>query len=141
MLAFLGGVVFNIANILMVAAIAISGLAVAFPIGIGLALVVGVLLNHIISPRGNPLLLFGGVALVALAIIVDAIAYRRARVTAPCPDCTASGQKCDDHACDLDLIAAYQQTAIAAILDVPSRIDASQPGGSPLAAPTPSPPS
>jgi glucose uptake protein len=79
--ALLGGAVFNVANLLLVAAIEIAGLAVAFPIGIGLALVVGVLLNHIISPRGNPLLLFGGVALVALAIIVDAIAYRRRETT------------------------------------------------------------
>jgi hypothetical protein len=70
-----------------------------------------------------------------LQALQDAIAYRRARVTAPCPDCTASGHRCDDHACDLDLIADYQQTAMATLRDVPSRIDASQPGGSPLAAP------
>jgi hypothetical protein len=70
-----------------------------------------------------------------LQALEDAIAYRRARVTAPCPECTAIGHRCDDHACDLDLIADYQQTAMAAILDVPSRIDASQPGDSPLAAP------
>jgi glucose uptake protein len=75
--AMLGGVVFNIANLLLVAAIEIAGLAVAFPIGIGLALVVGVLLNYFVSPMGNPLLLFGGVLLVVLAIIVDALAYRR----------------------------------------------------------------
>ncbi len=70
-----------------------------------------------------------------LQALEDAIAYRQARVTAPCPDCTASGHRCDDHACDLNLIDAYQQTAMAAIRDVPSRIDASQPGDSPLAAP------
>jgi glucose uptake protein len=75
--ALLGGVVFNIANLLLVAAIDIAGLAVAFPIGIGLALVVGVLLNYFISPQGSPSLLFGGVLLVVLAIIVDALAYRR----------------------------------------------------------------
>ena len=68
--ALLGGAVFNVANLLLVAAIEIAGLAVAFPIGIGLALVVGVLLNYIISPQGNPLLLFGGVLFVALAIII-----------------------------------------------------------------------
>jgi len=39
--------------------------------------VVGVLLNYFISPQGSPLLLFGGVFLVVLAIIVDALAYRR----------------------------------------------------------------
>lgn len=75
--ALLGGAVFNVANLLLVAAIDIAGLAVAFPIGIGLALVVGVLLNYAISPQGNPLLLFGGVTFVVIAIAVDALAYRR----------------------------------------------------------------
>jgi glucose uptake protein len=74
--ALAGGAVFNIANLLLVAAIEIAGLAVAFPIGIGLALVVGVLLNYVLQPKGNPLLLFGGVALVMLAIVFDAMAYR-----------------------------------------------------------------
>jgi glucose uptake protein len=73
LLAFLGGVVFNIANILLVAAIAIAGLAVAFPIGIGLALVIGSVLNYIITPKGNPLLLFGGICLVCVAIVLDAL--------------------------------------------------------------------
>ena len=77
LLAFLGGIVFNIANILVVAAIAIAGMAVAFPIGIGLALVIGSVLNYIITPKGNPLMLFGGIALVCLAILLDALAYRR----------------------------------------------------------------
>src|SRR6266851_5433432 len=57
-----------------------------------------------------------------LQALEDAIAYRRARVTAPCPDCTASGQTCDDHACDLNLIAAYQKTAIATIQGISSQI-------------------
>jgi len=75
--ALLGGVIFNIANLLLVAAIDIAGMAVAFPVGIGLALLVGVLLNFLITPKGNPLLLFGGVVLVVLAIVLNAIAYRR----------------------------------------------------------------
>jgi len=75
--AFLGGIVFNIANILIVGAIAIAGLAVAFPVGIGLALVIGSVLNYLITPKGNPLLLFGGVALVCVAIVLDAMAFRR----------------------------------------------------------------
>ncbi len=70
------GVVFNVANLLLVAAIEIAGLAVAFPVGIGLALVVGSLLNFLLSPKGSAFLLFGGVALVLLAIILDAAAYR-----------------------------------------------------------------
>lgn len=75
--AFMGGVIFNLANILLVAAIDIAGMAVAFPLGIGLALVVGVITNYIATPLGNPVVLFLGVAGVALAIILDAIAYKR----------------------------------------------------------------
>jgi glucose uptake protein len=75
--AFAGGVVFNMANILIVAAIAIAGLAVAFPIGIGLALVIGSVLNYVITPKGNPMMLFGGISLVCVAIVLDALAYRR----------------------------------------------------------------
>ncbi len=75
--AFLVGVVFNIANILLVAAIDIAGMAVAFPIGIGLALVIGVVTNYWQKPEGNPVVLFLGVGLVAAAIVVDALAYRR----------------------------------------------------------------
>jgi len=77
--AFLGGVVFNAANLLLVAAIAIAGMSVAFPIGIGLALVLGVLINFAARPEesGNPVFLFVGVALVTVAIILNAIAYRQ----------------------------------------------------------------
>ncbi|MGF1587199.1 MAG: GRP family sugar transporter [Bacteroidales bacterium] len=75
--AFLGGVVFNIANLLLVAAIAIAGMAVAFPIGIGLALALGVIVNYIATPLGNPLILFIGVAFVIAAIVLDAMAYRK----------------------------------------------------------------
>jgi glucose uptake protein len=74
--ALAAGAIFNVANLLLVAAIDIAGLAVAFPIGIGLALVVGAISSYIISPKGNPLLLFGGIALVVAAIVFDAIAYR-----------------------------------------------------------------
>jgi glucose uptake protein len=75
-MALIGGAVFNIANLLLVAAIDIAGLAVAFPIGIGLALVVGAVSNYVINPAGNPLLLFGGIVLVVGAIVMDAFAYR-----------------------------------------------------------------
>jgi glucose uptake protein len=75
--AMLGGVIFNIANILLVAAIDIAGMAVAFPIGIGLALVIGVVTTYRVDPSGNPVLLFTGVACVAAAIVLDALAYRR----------------------------------------------------------------
>ena len=75
--ALFGGAVFNLANILLVAAIEVAGMAVAFPVGIGLALVLGVILNYVAVPVGNPALLGIGVALVTLAIILDALAYRR----------------------------------------------------------------
>ena len=75
--ALLGGVIFNLSNILLVAAIDIAGMAVAFPIGVGLALAIGVITNYIATPLGNPVLLFLGVAGVVVAIIVDALAYKR----------------------------------------------------------------
>jgi len=75
--ALLGGIIFNLANILLVAAIAIAGMSVAFPVGIGIALVLGVLVNYFDKPEGNALLLFGGVALIALAILLNAAAYRK----------------------------------------------------------------
>ena len=75
--AVCGGVVFNVANLLLVAAIDVAGLAVAFPVGIGLALIVGAVTSYMVRPSGNPLLLFGGVALVTVAIVLDALAYRQ----------------------------------------------------------------
>src|SRR5258705_7465618 len=75
--AMMGGVIFNLANILLVAAIAIAGMSVAFPVGIGIALVLGVLVNYIDKPEGNALLLFGGVVLITVAILVNASAYRK----------------------------------------------------------------
>ena len=82
---FCGGIVFNLANMLLVGAIALAGMAVAFPVGIGLALAIGVVLNYILDPQGNPILLFAGLALVICAVIVDAFAHRardRAAVSA-----------------------------------------------------------
>jgi glucose uptake protein len=75
-LALAGGAIFNVANLLLVAAIEIAGLAVAFPVGIGVALVVGAVSSYVIAPAGNPVLLFGGIAVVIVAIILDAAAYR-----------------------------------------------------------------
>ena len=68
--------IFNLGNLLLVAAISVAGMAVAFPLGAGLALVIGAVLNYIVSPAGNPLLLFGGILLVCAAIAANAMAYR-----------------------------------------------------------------
>ncbi len=75
--ALLGGVIFNAANILLVAAISIAGMAVAFPVGIGIALVLGVVVNYMDSPVGNAAALFAGVALIVVAILLNATAYRK----------------------------------------------------------------
>ncbi len=74
--ALAGGIIFNIANLLLVASIDIAGMAVAFPVGIGLALIIGVVVNYYWTPIGDPILLFAGVLCVVLAIILDARAYR-----------------------------------------------------------------
>jgi glucose uptake protein len=76
--AFFGGVVFNLANILLTAAIAGAGMSVAFPIGIGIALVLGVVLNYFLINKGDPAKLFLGVAFVTLAIVLNAFAYGKA---------------------------------------------------------------
>jgi len=74
--AFAGGAIFSIGNILLVAAISVAGMSVAFPVGAGLALVLGSCLNYFVSPTGNPVLIFGGIVLVCAAIGLDALAYR-----------------------------------------------------------------
>lgn len=75
--AFLGGVIFNLSNILLVAAIDIAGMAVAFPVGVGLALVLGVITTYLSTKVGNVPMLGLGVAAVMVAIILDALAYKR----------------------------------------------------------------
>lgn len=80
--AFLGGIIFNAANILFSAAIAIAGMAVAFPIAIGLALVLGVLINYVGEQKGDPVLIFAGVLLVVIAIVLNALAYRKSAAQA-----------------------------------------------------------
>lgn len=70
----LGGVIFNAANILLSASTSIAGLSVAFPLGVGLSLVLGVIINYIGAPKGDPVLLFAGVCLIVVAIICNAVA-------------------------------------------------------------------
>ena len=80
--ALIGGVIFNLANILLTTAIAIAGMSVAFPIGIGIALILGVMLNFSLMEKGNPVTLFIGVIMVAVAIVLNAVAYRSGSGTA-----------------------------------------------------------
>ncbi len=75
--AMIGGFIFNIANLLLVAGIEMAGLAVAFPVSIGIALVVGVVMSYAIQPVGDPLLLGLGVALALIAVVLIGKAYGR----------------------------------------------------------------
>jgi glucose uptake protein len=70
-----GGAIFNLANLLLVAAIDMAGLAVAFPVSIGIALVVGTVLSYVLQPKGNLLFLMSGVACALIAVILDGKAY------------------------------------------------------------------
>src|SRR5260370_3892913 len=70
-----GGAVFNLANLLLVAAIDLAGLAIAFPVSIGIAMVVGVVLSYLLQPKGNAPLLAAGVACAVVAVILDGKAY------------------------------------------------------------------
>lgn len=75
-LALLAGAIFNIANVLLVAAISIAGMAVAFPVGIGLATIVGVVWSYFLNPQGNATMIWAGLAFLIIGILVNARAYQ-----------------------------------------------------------------
>ena len=120
--AFIGGIIFNAANILFSAAIAIAGMSVAFPLAIGLALVLGVIVNYMGAQKGNPVLMFTGVALVVVAILLNAAAYRKK---------TAGEQKVSTKGILLSVVAgllmSYFYRFIAASMDLQNFVSP-QPG-------------
>lgn len=75
--AALGGFIWNIGTLLLVASISIAGMSVAFPIGGGIGWTLGILINYIGKPEGNPVLLFGGTGVIILAILVSMQSYRK----------------------------------------------------------------
>jgi glucose uptake protein len=75
--AVISGAIFNLSNILLVVGIDAAGMAVAFPVGVGLALVIGTVQSYLATPKGDPALLFGGVALIVFAMIMSAVAHAR----------------------------------------------------------------
>lgn len=75
--ALISGAIFNLSNILLVVGIDAAGMSVAFPVGVGLALVIGTVESYLEAPKGNPSLLFAGVALIVFAMIMSAAAYHR----------------------------------------------------------------
>ena len=96
--ALMGGVIFNAANILFSAAIAIAGMAVAFPVAIGLALTLGVLINYFGAEKGAPTFLFIGVFMVMVAIVLNAYAYKKS---------ASSNQKVTSKGITLSLVAGF----------------------------------
>lgn len=75
--ALLSGALFNVSNILLVVAIDAAGMSLAFPVGVGLALVIGTVRSYAQAPKGDPTLLFAGVALIVMAMIMSALAYSK----------------------------------------------------------------
>ncbi len=75
--AALGGAIWNLGTLLLVAAISIAGMSVAFPIGGGIGWILGIFINYAGSPEGNPWLLFGGTLVIMFAILFSVFAYRR----------------------------------------------------------------
>ncbi len=75
--AAFSGILFNVANILLVVAIDAAGMSIAFPVGIGLALIIGTVTAYVEQPKGNAAILFAGVGLVLAAMIFSALAYRK----------------------------------------------------------------
>jgi glucose uptake protein len=75
--ALISGAIFNLSNILLVVGIDAAGMTVAFPVGVGLALVIGTVQSYLATPKGDPALLFGGVALIVFAMILSAVAHSR----------------------------------------------------------------
>ncbi len=75
--ALISGILFNLSNLLLVAGIDAAGMSVAFPVGVGLALVIGTVESYLQQPKGDPALLFAGVALIVFAMIMSALAHKR----------------------------------------------------------------
>ena len=86
--ALVAGLIFNISNTLLVVGINIAGMAVAFPLAIGLALAVGTVLTYIVQPTADPCLMFPGVGFGVLAVISMGVSYHfllRAKAAIPAP--------------------------------------------------------
>lgn len=72
-----GGFIWNIGTLLLVASISIAGMSVAFPIGGGIGWTLGILINYIGKPEGDPVFLFGGTAVIIIAIFLSMQSYRK----------------------------------------------------------------
>jgi len=111
----IGGIVFNASNILLSASVSLAGLSVAFPLGVGLALVLGVIINYIGAPKGNPVILFVGVALIVVAIICNGVASGKMRKSS---DDTSSNKKGIMLAIIAGVLMAFFYRFVAAAMDL-----------------------
>ncbi len=75
--AAIGGVIWNVGTLLLVAAISIAGMSVAFPIGGGIGWTLGIMINYIGKPEGNPVFLFTGTAFIVVAILLSMQSYKK----------------------------------------------------------------
>jgi glucose uptake protein len=73
----IGGFIWNIGTLLLVASISIAGMSVAFPVGGGIGWTLGILINYLGKPEGNPFFLFGGTAIIIIAIILSMQSYKK----------------------------------------------------------------
>ena len=105
----LGGVIFNASNILLSASTSIAGMAVAFPLGVGISLVLGTIVNYIGAPAGNPVLLFIGVALIPL--FINNICQRKPLPVYGKGENVRDWLYVEDHAKAIDLIFHKGKTA------------------------------
>jgi glucose uptake protein len=73
---FVAGIIFNLGNMLLLGAVSIAGMAVAFPIALGFALIVAACWNFSLTPGSNAVFLFGGVGVILAAIVFAILALK-----------------------------------------------------------------
>jgi len=71
------GVVLNLGMLLLLASMTIAGMSVAFPLTLGVALVIGAIWDFANATQANTPLTFIGVALLAGAVVVSVVTYMR----------------------------------------------------------------
>ena len=73
--AFSAGVIFNLANMILLGAVSVAGLSVAIPLGLGISSILGLGTSLILARTGNPFLVFAGSACFVVGVVLAAISY------------------------------------------------------------------
>jgi glucose uptake protein len=79
LLAILAAMIFNFGNMLTLGASSITGIAVAFPLSFGVAMIVGSWMNYLGHPGIDSALMWGGTMLVIVSLILGSSAYSHLR--------------------------------------------------------------